>query len=122
MIVEPSAPVEVNEPAPVLEDSNNVARATQEALEAEWLNERYLDYQKGEKQAANSQKKGQEKDMVASPGTPIDDFINAHLHVRCRRKIVNLYFGNDTNRRKGEPIITSDGTASHTCHFCNSQS
>lgn len=104
--VEPSVPInlEVDEPAWVPEDSSrNVVPTTQEALEVEWLNKHCLDYQKGEKHATNLQKKGQEKDMVAGPGTPIDDFINANLHVRCQRKIVNLYFGNDTDRRKGEP-------------------
>jgi superfamily II DNA/RNA helicase len=123
----PSVPIEVDEHVLVPEDSSsNVVPTTQdsEALEAEWLNKRCLDYQKGEKHATNLQKKGQEKDMVAGPGTPIDDFINANLHVRCRRKIVNLYFGNNTDRRKGEPEYhyTSDSTASHACQSCHLQS
>jgi hypothetical protein len=125
MTVEPSAsaPMEVDEAAPVPGNSNNVGPTTQETLarEAEWLNECRLDYQKGrEKHATNLhvQKKGQEKDMVAGPGTPMYDFINAYLHVRCLRKVINLYFGNDTDRRKGElSILTSDNIASHACQF-----
>jgi hypothetical protein len=55
-----SAPVEVDEPGPGLvpeDNSNAVSTTTQEALEDEWLNERRLEYQKGEKQATNLQKK-----------------------------------------------------------------
>ena len=119
MTVESSVLVEVETESdePVAGNSNDVVPTTQdsEAVEAEWLNERRLAYQKGEKHATYLPKKGQEKDMVAGPGTPIDDYINANLHVRCRRKVVNVFFGNDTDRRKGELINTSDNIASHAC-------
>ena len=73
MTVESSVPVEVELDEPVAGNSNDVVPTTQdsEAVEAEWLNEHCLAYQKGEKHATNSPKKGQEKDMVAGPEPPL---------------------------------------------------
>ena len=28
-------------------------------------------------------------------GSPMDDFINAHVNIRCRRIVPEVYFGND---------------------------
>ena len=68
MTVEPSTPMEVDEPVPVPGNSTSVVPTTQETLEAEWLNEHRLDYQKGEKHVTNLQKKGRKRAWLLALG------------------------------------------------------
>lgn len=69
----------------------------------QWLEEWRAHYMKGEKQASHGlavQQKDKGKGRDSIVGSAMDDFINAHLYVDCRRSITNLYFDND--QRQGE--------------------
>ena len=63
------------------------------------------------------QQKCKDKNLVTGPGTLMDDFISAGLHVRCRHRVVDLYFGND--HRKDKPpqyhYFCHNSSASHAC-------
>ncbi|KAF8806502.1 P-loop containing nucleoside triphosphate hydrolase protein [Phlegmacium glaucopus] len=45
------------------------------------------------------------KDKVVEVGSAMDDFINAHLHFKCRRVVPMLVFGNDQRRALFRSIL-----------------
>ncbi|RDB20670.1 ATP-dependent DNA helicase RecQ [Hypsizygus marmoreus] len=63
----------------------------------------------------SSQRKGKARTGI-EVGSPMDDFINAHVCIHCRRTVPQLYFGNDhtpTNQH-----ILCDSTTEAGCSRC----
>ena len=89
---------------PTLEDNTNAPADTEpEAVvdlvrvaELAFKEERRAHYGKREK-TGNSSRKGKSRADL-EVGSPMDDFINAHVCITCRRIVPEVYFGNDRTR------------------------
>ena len=79
--------------------SENISRESQMALSdgilddhKRMVEDRRVHY---EQASAKPQKVKKKETRAVEVGSAMDDFINAHLHFRCRRLVLTIYFQND---------------------------
>lgn len=94
-----------------LEDNTNVPadrepelnpRQVAELVVLAFKEERRAHYSKREKTEKSSSKGKSRADLEV--GSPMDDFINMHASINCRRIVPEVYFGNDRTRELQLPL------------------
>jgi len=62
------------------------------------------------KKRPQPKERGKREDRGVEVGSAMDDFINAHVHLRCRRVILALYFENDKTRESPFTVYSHNGS------------